>query len=280
VRDVPTVSVIVTIYNITDLFGRCVAGLWAQNYPADKTEIIVADDGSIDNWRSVLPNLELKFKTQVVTQQHHGYRLASLKNLGMRASTGEVILFLDGDMIPPPHWMNAHVTALQTNSILTVSIGARRFIDSRDLGVSDILSDPHIVSRLPDVRSISNWLQLEDRRIPELRRLTNHPAPYHLFHGCNAAFFRALALRSGLMDEVFNGYWGYEDTEFAYRMWRGGGQFKWSTDATAYHQENEITALSDRNYGDQNNFELACRLIPGFREFKLRLRDSRRVPWW
>jgi hypothetical protein len=120
----------------------------------------------------------------------------------------------------------------------------------------------------------------DDRRLLELENLSGHPAPYHLFHGCNAAFGKALAVSAGLLNEEFDGRWGYEDTEFAFRIWRLGGMFRWSLNATALHQENSITSFCQRVFDEKVNFELACLKIPGFKAFKKRLQEHNRIPWW
>ena len=49
------VSVVIPVYNRTDLLSRSLAGLCAQTYPGDLFDVIVADDGSEEDvtprWR-------------------------------------------------------------------------------------------------------------------------------------------------------------------------------------------------------------------------------------
>jgi glycosyltransferase involved in cell wall biosynthesis len=78
-------------YNRAHLLPRALDSLFAQNYP--NIEPIVIDDGSTDNTREVLkPYLD----RIVFLESDHG-GTASARNVGMKASTGKYIAFLDSD---------------------------------------------------------------------------------------------------------------------------------------------------------------------------------------
>ncbi len=92
--------------------------------------------------------------------------------------------------------------------------------------------------------------------------------PFNCFHGCNVAFRKLDAEAVGLFDPTFDGYWGYEDIEFGYRLYKSGVKLAYNAEGIVYHQENDVLAISDRLNGRQRNLKIACDKIPGFRDFR------------
>ena len=275
------VSILVTTYNLGEHFGRCVSGLVTQSSDLSAVEIVIADDGSDDHSLTYAADLERIFgSVKLLRRQHAGFRLASLKNMAIEAAEGDYLAFLDGDMIAPREWLLSHLRVIVAEPECAVSIGPRRFVDATSISPRELRERPDAAVALGGVRSASNWRRVKDRRLPELARLESHPAPFHLFHGCNAVVPRRLAIEVAGFDEAFDGHWGYEDTEFAYRLWMAGARFNFSPSTVAFHQENQIISFSKRRADDLINFELACARIPEFRAFKDRLRAAGRRPWW
>ena len=105
-----TVSVIVTTYNISRLADRTLTGLLHQSYPNQLLEVIVSDDGSQDDVEGLVLKYARDFPSVVfLSQQHKGYRLATTRNRGIREATGEVVVCLDGDIIPSPRLLEEHL---------------------------------------------------------------------------------------------------------------------------------------------------------------------------
>lgn len=88
----PTVSVLIAAYNEAKHLPKCLRSLLSQSYP--QIEIIVIDDGSSDDTALVAAVCE---RVRVIRQAHAGKAIAV--NRGARAATGDILLFLDGDMI-------------------------------------------------------------------------------------------------------------------------------------------------------------------------------------
>ena len=91
----PRVSVIVAHYDQPGELLRTLHALAAQDYPRHLLEVIVADDGSPGD--VMVPDDVI-----LVRQEDQGFRLAAVRNLGVRASSGEVLCFLDADTVPEP----------------------------------------------------------------------------------------------------------------------------------------------------------------------------------
>jgi glycosyltransferase involved in cell wall biosynthesis len=86
-----TVSVVVNNYNYGRFLQAAVDSALAQTYP--KTEVIVVDDGSTDESRRILEGYA--DRCAILLKDNGGQ--ASAFNCGFRASTGEIVMFLDSD---------------------------------------------------------------------------------------------------------------------------------------------------------------------------------------
>jgi glycosyltransferase involved in cell wall biosynthesis len=87
----PLASVILSNYNCGHFLAQAVESALGQTYP--RTEVIVVDDGSTDNSREVLA--DYRGRVQVLFKENGGQ--ASALNLGLRASRGNAVVFLDAD---------------------------------------------------------------------------------------------------------------------------------------------------------------------------------------
>jgi glycosyltransferase involved in cell wall biosynthesis len=83
---------------------RSLAG---QDYPADRREVIVVDNGSTDDSR------EVATAHGATVLCHPKLRVGALRNCGVQASRGEVLAFVDSDHEVPPDWLATGVASLQ-----------------------------------------------------------------------------------------------------------------------------------------------------------------------
>jgi len=196
--------------------------------------------------------------------------LANARNNGIIAARNEVIISLDGDVLPVPELLEAHLRWFHISDNLT-TLGYLRYIDSSSVSPAEVLANFEQVRALPDYRSISNWGAERDRRLPEFVDFKHHPATYNCFHGGNAGFKRQHALDIGLFSEDFNGNWGYEDLEFGYRLWKSGVYLIPEPLALGLHQERVFLTMEERRRQRNINFEKMSQKVPGFREYRERI---------
>jgi glycosyltransferase involved in cell wall biosynthesis len=91
----PLLSIIIPQYNEEKDILDCLESLSLQTYK--NFEIIVIDDGSIDNSLEMIRNFEKKNKkVKVLEQNHKGPGMA--RNFGAEKSKGEILVFVDADM--------------------------------------------------------------------------------------------------------------------------------------------------------------------------------------
>lgn len=96
------VSVIIPVYNCGEYIGTTLKSVINQNF--SDYEIIVIDDGSTDNSLEVI-NSTLKdcgVRYKIIHQENAGVSVA--RNNGINVSTGDYLVFVDGDdLIMPNH---------------------------------------------------------------------------------------------------------------------------------------------------------------------------------
>ena len=105
----PFVSVVIPVYNDPEGIEATLDSLRRQTAPADRYEVIVADNGSTDETRSVV-------RESLAAESFDGLRLLveddvqgsyAARNAGISAARGSVIAFVDADMVVDPGWVEA-----------------------------------------------------------------------------------------------------------------------------------------------------------------------------
>lgn len=103
----PFVSVVVPVYNDSQRLGKCLVALAQQTYPRDRYELILVDNNSSENVRSVVDAFD-----GVVYAKESEEGPAVARNKGISLSKGEIIAFTDSDCLPYPDWLEKGVSAL------------------------------------------------------------------------------------------------------------------------------------------------------------------------
>jgi len=116
---VPYVSVVVPTRARRFYLTNCLESLLALDYPKDRYEIIVVEDGTDEGEevtnairrRSLLP-------IQYTRIPHSG--AATARNVGVQIATGEIVAFIDDDGIAVPAWLRRLVEALLEEGVAGV----------------------------------------------------------------------------------------------------------------------------------------------------------------
>lgn len=95
-KEWPIVSVVIPTHNRKEKLIRLIKSLLESDYPKDKLEIIVVDDGSTDGTYDHVKKL---FPQVKVIHNEEEKLLAESRNIGVRASKGEYIFLIDDDNV-------------------------------------------------------------------------------------------------------------------------------------------------------------------------------------
>ena len=203
-------------YNRPSELGRVLDSLLIQSVPPH--EVIVADDGSGPETGELLRELASGAPFPMVHswQEDKGFRAARSRNLAVRKSTGDYIIFLDGDCVVEMCFIEDHLRLAERGCFLQgkrVLVGreasegfGQELANSRGrllaLALSGGISNSHHVIRLPA------W---PASRGSSMRGIKT----------CNMGVFREDLFAVNGFDEAFEG-WGREDSEFVSRLYMHG----------------------------------------------------------
>ncbi len=244
---VELISVIVTTYNREDALDAALRALARQS---DRNfEIVIADDGSrpdtarvVDGWMSRL-ELPLKY----VRHEHRGFRSGEIRNRGIRASDGEICIFLDGDCLASADFIAAHRQLYQAGWFVT----GNRILMSRELTEA-------VLARglTPETWNFAALLRqrlggginrlLPTLRLPlgPLRKLRRDS--WEGAQTCNLAVARRDLDRVDGFDCAYTG-WGLEDSDLVVRLLHAGVRRKDGRFATGvlhlWHPQNDRSQL-------------------------------------
>lgn len=237
-----SISLVLPYYERSRELNLTLAALAEQSYPDHLLQVIVADDGSSVDPPN--PPNGLPFEFLIVRQEDLGYGLARARNMGARAADGDVLLFLDCDMIPERQHVEAHARWHHAARRL-VTVGFRFHADFRDASPEAVAS----AVRGGEIEQIAGspverpeWIEGHMRRTSDL--LGPFDDLYLMMSGGNLAIDRDLYWEAGGNDESFT-RWGGEDNEFGYRVMQLGAVVVPERNAIAWHQGEGQVPSSD-----------------------------------
>lgn len=90
------VSIVIPVYNVEDYLKECLDSILKQNYDINKIEIILIDDGSIDNSLNICKKYKEKYSNiKILEQPNSG--VSKARNNGIKNALGKYIMLLDSD---------------------------------------------------------------------------------------------------------------------------------------------------------------------------------------
>jgi len=216
------ISVIVTTYNWPEALRACLESLFAQD---DRHfEIIIADDGSSKNTHNLVQTLKFQSPVSIkhAYQADKGFRAGTIRNKAVALSAGDYLVFLDGDCIVFPDFIQRHRGLAETGFF----VPGNRILLSQ--GFTQTVLQQHIsLHRQTSLFFIKCWLTGKINRLLPLLKLPFdffrywHSKRWQKAMTCNLALFRQDFMAVNGFDEAFEG-WGYEDSDLVIRLIHNG----------------------------------------------------------
>lgn len=112
----PLISVVIAARNEQETLGTCLHSVLNQDYPRDRMEIILVDDGSNDKSLAIAEEIKaddsrLRVITMSEPDDHRLSRKPVALARGIRDAKGEIILLTDGDCVVPKTWVRSMANA-------------------------------------------------------------------------------------------------------------------------------------------------------------------------
>lgn len=208
----PRVSIVVPTYNRLNRLKHVLGALERQTVPRDRFDVIVVCDGATDGTAEYLKSLETPLRLTPVLQANGGP--ASARNNGVAHASGELVLFVDDDVVATPDLVAEHLRCHDQSAEQLVVLGP--------------MLTPDDFAMLPWVR----WEQ--DRLVEQYTAMQEgqwQPTARQFYTG-NSSLPRAQIIAAGGFDERFR---RAEDVELAYRLADRGLRFTFNANAIGYH---------------------------------------------
>lgn len=211
----PFITIIIPTHNRPDSLLRCLESIWELNYPESQFEVIVIDDSST------------AFKIVEPFQVSHPIRIADsprriglqrARNLGISMAKGEILCFLDDDVIVQREWLASLVKNYASQEIGGVGgrVASRTFNDidasASKIGTIDYWGHTHLNFTFPERRSVQ------------------------FLYGCNMSFRVAVLHAVGGFNELLGDYPYGDDQEIGLRIINSGQKLVYEPTACVVHR--------------------------------------------
>jgi glycosyltransferase involved in cell wall biosynthesis len=205
-------SIIIPTHNRRGLLIEMLQSLGRQDTPMEGLEALIVLDGCTDGTQEALQGLHVPYSLRAVPQDQAGPSAA--RNNGARLAKGDVLLFMDDDLLPIPGFLHQHIQ--------------EHCRDDRVVVLGRFLPEPGVPKR--------GWHIWEERIFAKHYRLMKAgrrpPAGRRLYSG-NFSVRREHFLGVGGFDESLK---RGEDVELGFRLEQAGLRFLHRAEAAAVHR--------------------------------------------
>ena len=245
-----SVSVVVPAYGAHRLLPYVLAGLSAQTYPAHLLEVVVADDDP----RTPLVLPEVRPERTRIVRVETGWGRANACHTGVLASDGDVVHWLDADMLLEPDAVEAQ---LRWHHLIdhAVVLGHKWFVDPAPLLARAPTGDGRMHEVFAGVEKERHWVEDVWDKTDDLRAAGPRALRTHV--GATASLRRALYDESGGMDTSLR---LGEDIDLGYRLAECGAVFVADREARSWHLGRSHQQSRQDEVNDYNTHFLADRV--------------------
>ena len=225
----PAVSVIIPAYNEEDTIGECLTSLKNLDYPSEKLEIIIINDGSNDDTKNVFTAFNQKL--HFVLLETDGVGPSKARNMGLDYASGEYAAFIDADCAVDKDWLNELLKGFISEDVAGVGGSQISPVDATEFEkkVHVFLSSMHFVSEyMKEADSI---------------KIVQHVA------SCNAIYKTNVIKEVSGFDEQL---WPGEDVDLDYRITHRGYKIAYNPKAKVmHHRPNNLNGFYNmmKRYG-------------------------------
>jgi GT2 family glycosyltransferase len=218
--ELPKVSVVIINLNGIAHLQQCFASIFKLDYPKDKLEVIVVDNGSSDGSAEFIRQ---KFNWVKLIENRMNEGFAKPSNDGARAASGEYVAFLNNDMKVKRDWLKELVVSLSKNG--AVCAGSVILNWNGDLldfagGSVSFYGMGYHYDFQKEMRQVEPTLKTDKQ----------------ILFACGGAMIvdRQIFLKSGGFDEDYFAY--YEDVDLGWRLNILGYRVVLSVKSRVYHR--------------------------------------------
>lgn len=206
------ISIVIPTYNRLESLKRVLSALEQQTVPVDQFEVVIVSDGATDGTHEYLATLDKPYSLKTITQPNQGVAVA--RNNGIANASGQIILFIDDDVVPTSTLISEHLRYHEVYGDNVVVIGP-------------MLSPPDF--------KMSPWVRWEQEKLAgqyqDMLEEKWQPTARQFYTG-NTSLARHWLNENQRFDPTFR---RAEDVELAFRLQDRGVCFVFHPGAVGYH---------------------------------------------
>lgn len=225
------VSLIIAVYKDVVALDLIIGALKTQTYK--NFEVIIAEDGQSVEMHKYIKTIS-GLVTKHTTQEDMGIRKTRSLNNGILASSGEYLIFIDGDCIPYSTFIEGHVLLAEKDYALSgrrVNLGMQYSTMLRSKQIAPYELEKTFFYRFPMLARDSNEGHIENGFFISPKSMTYRYVVKNLnsstnLLGCNYSCHREDMIRINGYDESYGETAVGDDTDLQWRFKAIGMQFK------------------------------------------------------
>jgi GT2 family glycosyltransferase len=223
--------------------------LYALSFQVNQNhEVIVVMDGNNQEDVAAFHKIDLSFKPVLIVLDQNVGRAAA-RNHGIRKASGKVLIFIDDDRIPGPHFIQDHVLAHQKRCCMVLGKRMQIFLAEETIGkLGDVEEFRRRMGNiLFSAKRDITWLKNRIYLLPLVS-----PVPWLACVTSNLSVRKQDMMEVGMFDENFVG-WGWEDSDLGYRFLKKKIKIVKKSQIINYH----IVHSKSKNYKEEelNNYQ-------------------------
>ncbi|MBL1210988.1 MAG: glycosyltransferase [Geminocystis sp. GBBB08] len=109
----PFFSIIIPTYNRPENLKKCLEFITKLDYPINRFEVIIVDDGSPQSLESIINYFQPLIKLKFIQQKNSGP--ATARNNGVSQAQGKYLAFIDDDCEVTPSWLSIFADGFAQN---------------------------------------------------------------------------------------------------------------------------------------------------------------------
>lgn len=229
------IALIITTYNNPTFLELVLKSVLRQR--TMPKEVIIADDGSTDETRQLVDRYRALLQVPLIHSwiPDEGFRLSKSRNVGVSKCTAKYLIFIDGDIVLSPYFIEDHDRMKEPGHFVT---GSRARLGERATRQRCQTLDPKFTFFTPGLGRRYNMIHS-----PFLHRFIKGKTGLSHARGCHFALWKTDYIKVNGFEEKFVG-WGSEDSEFFQRLLNNGIERK-NTKALAaavhlFHHESSM----------------------------------------
>lgn len=225
-KNSPLVSVIIVNWNGSIQIKECLESLLKISY--NNYEIIVSDNGSTDGSLEYFIKVKNKFPKLIVVRNGKNLGYAEGNNVGYKEATGDLILFLNNDVVADKNFLEPLVTALMSSE----KIGA---VQPKIL----MLPKRDTIDSVGSYFLTSGFLYHFGHNKEDQKKY-QHQAEIFTMKGACMLFRKSVLGKIGVFDKDYFAY--YEETDLCQRTWIAGYKIFYIPASKIYHKGGQTSS--------------------------------------